>query len=89
MPSCAAGVFVLLAFGVVTGALMLIVEVLHNLRLKRRQLAQRVVSQWRRRAREKRELRESLARLDELRAKVAAATREPKTAGRRKVQQED
>ena len=45
------GVFILLAVGVVLGALMLVLEVLYNVHKRRQQLAHRVVSEWRRRAR--------------------------------------
>ena len=60
--------------GVVLGALMLVLEVLYTVRKKRQQRAHRVVSEWRRRVREKRELNLSLARLHEISAGIAART---------------
>ena len=67
--------FILLAVGVALGSLMLVFEVLYNVHKRRQQLAHRVVvSEWRRRARDKRELNLSLARLHEISTGVAART---------------
>ena len=62
--------FILLAVGVVFGALVVVFEVLYNVHKRRQQLAHRVVSEWRRRARDKREL----TRLHEISTGVAART---------------